>query len=79
MIEKSGLDKKVFVGLFEKLREPKYEKKTHQKVKMFIENSPKCKNFCCKQGEINSRIYWCKKFNHACNFALCPKIKGQNC
>jgi hypothetical protein len=55
---------------------------TLRKGTVFVQSYPGCSNpiFTIKEGEIRSKIYWCKVINKSCNFYNCPKNnnKGVN-
>lgn len=81
MKKKNGLDKNALSNLCNNnFKESKDKKKMRQKIVKFNENSPKCENFCWKNGEIHSKIFWCKKIDRTCTFFNCPKNnnKGVN-
>lgn len=79
MREKNGLDRNAFSNsFFNEQKELKDKKKMHQKISKFINNAPKCENFCWKKGEIHSKIYWCKKIDKVCIFANCPKNNNKS-
>ena len=77
MREKNGLDKNTFFGS-DDFKESKNRKKMRQKVIKFNKDALKCENFCWRKGEINSKIYWCKKIDKACIFANCPKNNNKD-
>ena len=79
MRTKNRLDKKISNIFAEesKMRNPKEKKELElrAKVEKFNKEVLKCENFCWKEGDLKSKIYWCKKINKACKYAQCQKVK----
>ena len=48
-----------------------------QALDIYNKEAPKCENFCWKEVDLKSKIYWCKKIDKACNYAQCPKGKNK--
>lgn len=81
MREKNGLDRCASNSIaFSGESFSKKESRTKAKVVKFNEKAPHCENFTLKDGEVRSKIYWCKKTNKSCTFKNCPKNnnKGVN-
>lgn len=72
MREKNGFDKRIFNNFGNPFKEPKLSE-ISQKIVDFNKNASKCENFCWKEGELHSKIYWCKKIDKSCIFTNCPK------
>ena len=81
MRTKNRLDKKISNTFTEesKIRNPKEKKELElrAKVEKFNKEAPKCENFYLKEGDLKSKIYWCREIDKACNYAQCPKGKNK--